>query len=85
MRDTIRGEDHAVAAARLDGHWLTLDNRRMAMVEDAYVRNYQPLFVIDQYGVMQYVDAPLLAVARGREPSAALKLAVEPGLISSSN
>ena len=34
MRDTIRGEDHAVAAARLDGHWLTLDNRRTAMVED---------------------------------------------------
>ncbi len=83
MRDTIRGEDHAVAAARLDGHWLTLDNRRMAMVEDAYVRNYRPLFVIDQYGVMQYVGAPLLAVAPGREPSAALKLAVEPGLISS--
>ena len=39
MRDTIGGEDHAVAAVRLDGHWLTLDNRRMAMVEDAYVRN----------------------------------------------
>ncbi len=57
MRDTIRGEDHAVAAARLDGRWLTLDNRRMAMVEDADVRNYRPLFVIDQYGVMQYVDA----------------------------
>ena len=56
MRDTIRGEDHAVAAARLDGHWLTLDNRRMAMVEDAHVRNYRPLFFIDQYGVMQYVD-----------------------------
>jgi len=85
MRDTIRGEDHAVAAARLDGHWLTLDNRRMAMVEDAHVRNYRPLFVIDQYGVMQYVDAPLFAGAPGREPSAALKLAVEPGLISSSN
>jgi hypothetical protein len=56
-----------------------------AMVEDGYVRNYRPLFVIDQYGVMQYVDAPLLAVALDREPSAALKLAVEPGLISSSN
>jgi predicted transglutaminase-like cysteine proteinase len=61
MRDTIRGEVHAVAAARLDGQWLTLDNRRMAMVEDVYVRNYRPLYVIDQYGVMQYVDAPLLA------------------------
>jgi predicted transglutaminase-like cysteine proteinase len=81
MHDTIRDEEHAVAAVRLDGQWLTLDNRRMAMVEDADVRNYRPLFVIDQYGVMQYVDAPLLAVA----PSASLKLAVERGLISSSN
>ena len=85
MRDTIRGEDHAVVAARLDGRWLSLDNRHMAMVEDAYVRNYRPLFAIDQYGVLQYVDEPLLAVAPDREPSAALKLAVEPGIISSSN
>ena len=54
MRDTIRGEDHAVAAARLDGRWLTLDNRRMAMVEDADVRNYRPTFVMDQHGVMRY-------------------------------
>ena len=59
MRDTIRGEDHAVAAARLDGHWLTLDNRRMAMVEDAQVRNYQPTFVIDRDGVKRYEEAPM--------------------------
>jgi predicted transglutaminase-like cysteine proteinase len=59
MRDTIRGEDHAVAAARLDGHWLTLDNRRMAMVEDANIRNYRPIFVIDQYGVKRYREAPM--------------------------
>src|ERR1700720_39150 len=63
MRDTIRGEDHAIAAARLDGHWLMLDNRRMAMVEDGDVRNYRPMFVIDQYGAMQYVETPLLAAA----------------------
>ena len=81
MRDTIRGEDHAVAAARLDGHWLMLDNRRMAMVEDAYVSNTRPTFVIDQHGVMQYVDTPLLAVVPGRDlsPSAALDLAALPG------
>jgi predicted transglutaminase-like cysteine proteinase len=87
MRDTIHGEDHAVAAARLDGHWLTLDNRRMAMIEDADVRNYRPLFVIDQHGVMQYVDTPLLAGAPGQDlaRSAALNPASEPGLISSSN
>jgi predicted transglutaminase-like cysteine proteinase len=87
MRDTIHGEDHAVAAARLDGHWLTLDNRRMAMIEDADVKNYRPLFVIDQHGVMQYVDTPLLAGGPGQElaRSAALNPAGEPGLISSSN
>jgi predicted transglutaminase-like cysteine proteinase len=62
MRDTIRGEDHAVAAARLDGRWLTLDNRRMAMVEDADVRNYRPSFVIDRDGVRRYEEAPIPAL-----------------------
>src|ERR1700726_2907106 len=28
LRDTINGEGHAVAMARLDQHWLSLDNRR---------------------------------------------------------
>jgi predicted transglutaminase-like cysteine proteinase len=78
MRDTIHGEDHAVAAARLDGRWLTLDNRRMAMVEDAQLRNYRPTFVIDQFGIMQVDDAPLLA-GLPAAPNA------EPGLISPSN
>ena len=63
MRDTIRGEDHAVAAARLDGHWLMLGNMRVAMIEDGYVRN---LFVIDQSGVMKYSEPPPLAGARSR-------------------
>jgi predicted transglutaminase-like cysteine proteinase len=63
MRDTISGEDHAVAAARLDGRWLTLDNRRMAMVEDAQIRNYQPIFVIDRDGVKRYEEAPMPVLA----------------------
>jgi predicted transglutaminase-like cysteine proteinase len=71
MRDTIRGEDHAVAAARLDGHWLTLDNRRMAMIEDAQVRNYRPTYVIDRSGIMQYADAPRLAGLPGAYPARA--------------
>lgn len=87
LRDTIRGEDHAVAAARLDGHWLMLDNRRMAMVKDADVRNYRPLFVIDQHGVMEYADPPLQAALPDRDvsPPVALNLAVQPGLISSAD
>jgi predicted transglutaminase-like cysteine proteinase len=87
LRHTLSGEAHAVAAVRLDGHWLMLDNQRMAMVEDADVRNYRPLFVIGQSGVMKYDTPPLLAAVPQRDvaPSPALDLAAEPGLISSSN
>jgi predicted transglutaminase-like cysteine proteinase len=76
MRDTIHGEDHAVAVARLDDRWLTLDNRRMAMVEDTDVRNIRPLFVIDQNDVMKYVDTA---------PAMVLNDAARPSLISPSN
>ena len=85
VHDTVSGEDHAVAAARLDGHWLTLDNRRMAMVEDANARNYRPLFVIDQHDVMQYVGTPLLANLPDHDPLVALNLTGQPASISSSN
>jgi predicted transglutaminase-like cysteine proteinase len=61
MADTVDGEGHAVAAARLDGRWLILDNRRMTMVEDANIRNYRPLFVIDQSSVRRYSETPLVA------------------------
>nr|WP_225705771.1 transglutaminase-like cysteine peptidase [Bradyrhizobium cenepequi] len=63
MHDALRGEDHAVAAVRLDGQWLTLDNRRMMMVTDSDVRNYRPAFVIDEAGVRRYTDQPLVAEA----------------------
>jgi predicted transglutaminase-like cysteine proteinase len=64
VRDTRAGEDHAVAAARLDGHWLMLDNRRMAMVEDEDAKFYQPLYVLYRSAVLRYVDEPVLAAAR---------------------
>ena len=84
MRDTVRGEDHAVAAARLDGEWLMLDNRRMAMVADANTRNYRPLFVINQDGAMRYADAPLLASLPDRTTvtPVALNAVAQPGLVS---
>ncbi|MHC2283355.1 putative transglutaminase-like cysteine proteinase [Bradyrhizobium diazoefficiens] len=59
VRDIRAGEEHAVAAAKLDGHWLMLDNRRMAMVEDDDSRGYQPLFVLYQSAVLKYVDEPV--------------------------
>jgi predicted transglutaminase-like cysteine proteinase len=71
LADVISGEGHAVAAARLDGHWLILDNRHMALVEDVAVRNYRPLFVIDQSGVKRYSHLPLLANKRGHDAAPA--------------
>jgi predicted transglutaminase-like cysteine proteinase len=87
MRNIFSGEGHAVAAVRLDGHWLMLDNQHMAMIEDAYVRNFQPLFVIGPSGVMKYDAAPLLAALPERDfaASAALGPAAQPGLISPTN
>ena len=59
VRDIRAGAEHAVAAARLDGHWLMLDNRRMAMIEDDNARTYQPLFVLYQSAVLKYVGEPV--------------------------
>jgi predicted transglutaminase-like cysteine proteinase len=59
------GAAHAVLAARLDGHWLILDNRRMAMLEDAYASDLQPLFALDHVGVKQF-GRPAMVVAAAR-------------------
>jgi predicted transglutaminase-like cysteine proteinase len=86
LRDLLRGEDHAVALARLDGHWLTLDNRRMAMIEDAEIRNHRPLFVIDDRGVMRYDNPPAVSVAnKDALPSVAARLVSQTSLTSASN
>jgi len=71
MRDTMRGEDHAVVAAHLDGHWLTLDNRRLAMVEDVAVRNVRPTFVMDR-GSPRHYEAPLVAATASQSAPAIL-------------
>src|SRR5260221_1010528 len=68
LRDDHREEDHAVVAARLDGHWLTLDNRHMVLVEDHDVRRYRPIFLVDRDGVKAYSDAPsTFEASRGDE------------------
>lgn len=69
VRDTRLHEDHAVAAVNLDGHWLMLDNRRMAMVEDeAATRSYHPLFALSDREVLRYVDEPAFAALDNHAP-----------------
>jgi predicted transglutaminase-like cysteine proteinase len=85
LHGTIYGEDHAVAAARLDGRWLMLDNRRMAMVGDADVRNFRPTFVIGQHGVMRYEDISQPADTAGNDPARPLVVSSLPAATDQSS
>jgi predicted transglutaminase-like cysteine proteinase len=51
VRDRAVRQDHAVLAARLDGHWLILDNRFAALKDDFEASNLTPLFAINHDGV----------------------------------
>jgi len=63
VRDKVSEDGHAVAAARVDGHWLVLDNRWLALAEDRDVSRFAPLFVIDHTGVRTYLRSLPGAVA----------------------
>jgi predicted transglutaminase-like cysteine proteinase len=67
VRDLALGEDHAVVAVHLDEKWIVLDNRRLALLEDAELRRMLPLFVLDHDGVKQFTPT---TVADARAASA---------------
>ena len=51
VRDRAVGQDHAVLGVRHDGRWLVLDNRHSLLLDMTEVRQFTPLFAIDQEGV----------------------------------
>ena len=55
LRNLLPKEDHAVVAARVDGHWLLLDNRRFALVLDAELVGSIPKFALDETGTRRFV------------------------------
>lgn len=57
VRDQAAREYHAVAAVRLEGRWLILDNRDLALRADVEMTQLQPLFVIDADGVKRLLPA----------------------------
>jgi predicted transglutaminase-like cysteine proteinase len=75
VRDRAVRQDHAVLAARLDGRWLILDNRRSELIEDSDASSLTPLFAIDHRGVnlfaAPYAKRPLLAGEVEAAPAAA--------------
>jgi predicted transglutaminase-like cysteine proteinase len=70
VRDRSVRQDHAVLAARLDDHWLILDNRHSQLIDDQDASNFTPLFAINHDGVHLFA-APYARRALPDDQSAA--------------
>ena len=55
--EALPKEDHAVVAARVDGQWLILDNRRLALLRDTKMVGSIPKFVLDEDGTRRFVPS----------------------------
>jgi len=65
VRDNAARNSHAVVAVRLDGDWVILDNRWLALVRDREMWRATPLFELDDNGVRRFIDPePTATVAR---------------------
>jgi len=56
LRNFVRNEDHAVLAARVDGEWLLLDDRNLALVPDTQMVGAHPVFALDHDGAHRLVS-----------------------------
>jgi predicted transglutaminase-like cysteine proteinase len=68
VRNLLPNEDHAVVAARVDGTWLILDNRRLALVRDTEMVGV-PRFVLDEDGARRLVGSTSSQTGPGAGPS----------------
>jgi hypothetical protein len=78
LRNLFPYEDHAAVAVRVDGQWIILDNRRLALVRDSDMMRSIPRFVLDENGARRFVRSHSV----GQTPGAALSI-VRAGLASS--
>ena len=56
LKNIFPNEDHAVAAVRVDGQWLILDNRTLTLVRDIDLTRATPELVLDRGGVRRFVS-----------------------------
>jgi predicted transglutaminase-like cysteine proteinase len=57
LHNVVPNEDHAVLAAHVDGEWLILDNRTLALVRDSDIVKAQPKFMLDQDGAHRIIPS----------------------------
>jgi predicted transglutaminase-like cysteine proteinase len=63
LRKLFPSEDHAVAAARVNGEWLILDNRQLTLVRDTDMMRATPKFLLDEGGVHRFVRTSTSALS----------------------
>jgi predicted transglutaminase-like cysteine proteinase len=68
LKNRFPNEYHAVAAARVNGEWLILDNRTLTLVRDLDLTRAIPVFLLDHQGVRRFNRSP----QRGRTASRSL-------------
>jgi hypothetical protein len=66
LRNLLPKEDHAAVAARVDGQWLILDNRRLALVRDKEMIGSIPIFMLDEDGTRRFVRSTGQGPSAGR-------------------
>jgi len=57
LRNLRPNEDHAAVAARVDGQWLILDNRHLALVRDMELVGSIPKFALNEDGAQRFVPS----------------------------
>jgi predicted transglutaminase-like cysteine proteinase len=73
LRNLLPKEDHAVVAARVDGQWLILDNRRLALVRDTKMVGSIPKFVLDENGTRRFVRSNRAGQGPSASPSSPVR------------
>ena len=69
VRDKTASENHAVVAVQVDGAWVILDNRWLALAPDRELWRATPLFAINENGVRQFVAPTANASRRDSAPA----------------
>jgi predicted transglutaminase-like cysteine proteinase len=75
VHNTAAHEDHAVTAVRLEGAWIILDNRWLALVEDRAMLEAVPLFALGGDGVRRFLPDVLVGAQRSAAPASIRKSA----------
>jgi predicted transglutaminase-like cysteine proteinase len=69
VRNKTASENHAVVAVLVDGAWVILDNRWLALAPDRELSRATPLFAINENGVRQFVAPTANATLRDSAPA----------------